>query len=458
MPEKDRVPVPERSPAKRIKDFKEVPLGYTEKQAIQEAKRCMQCPKGPCIGGCPVDIDIPKFIQKVAEGEFLEALKVIKETNILPAVTGRVCPQEEQCEEECLAGKIGDPINVGKLERFVADYAREQGLEEPPKVEAAKNQKVAVIGSGPSGITCAADLARKGYQVTIYEALHKAGGVLRYGIPEFRLPNEIIDHELEFLNQMGVEIKLNRIVGNNLTMEELKDKYDAYFAGTGAGAPRFLGIQGEDYKDIYSANEFLTRINLMKAYKFPEYDTPIKVGQKVAVIGGGNVAMDSARSALRLGAESHIVYRRTEEQAPARDEEIDHAKEEGVQFDFLVSPVRFLGNDGWVKQIELLQMKLGEPDDSGRRRPIPIEGSETIEDFDTVIIAIGQTPNKIFYQNVKGLKVKPWGGIVVDENQMTSIDGLFAGGDAVTGAATVILAMGAGRKAAQSISNYLESK
>lgn len=458
MPEKDRVPVPERSPAKRIKDFKEVPLGYTEKQAIQEAKRCMQCPKGPCIGGCPVDIDIPKFIQKVAEGEFLEALKVIKETNILPAVTGRVCPQEEQCEEECLAGKIGDPINVGKLERFVADYAREQGLEEPPKVEAAKNQKVAVIGSGPSGITCAADLARKGYQVTIYEALHKAGGVLRYGIPEFRLPNEIIDHELEFLNQMGVEIKLNRIVGNNLTMEELKDKYDAYFAGTGAGAPRFLGIQGEDYKDIYSANEFLTRINLMKAYKFPEYDTPIKVGQKVAVIGGGNVAMDSARSALRLGAQSHIVYRRTEEQAPARDEEIDHAKEEGVQFDFLVSPVRFLGNDGWVKQIELLQMKLGEPDDSGRRRPIPIEGSETIEDFDTVIIAIGQTPNKIFYQNVKGLKVKPWGGIVVDENQMTSIDGLFAGGDAVTGAATVILAMGAGRKAAQSISNYLESK
>lgn len=458
MPDKERVPVPERPPEERIKDFNEVPLGYTEEQAIEEAKRCIQCPKEPCIGGCPVDIDIPEFVGKIVEGEFLEALKVIKSTNCLPAVTGRVCPQEEQCEEVCTAGKIGEPINVGKLERFVADYARENGLEKKPEVKMNRDQKVAVIGSGPSGVTTAFDLAKKGYKVTIYEALHEAGGVLKYGIPEFRLPNEIIDHELEFLGQLGVKIKLNKIVGNNITMEELKNEYDAYFAGTGAGAPRFLGIAGEDFKGIYSANEFLTRINLMKAYRFPEYDTPIKVGEKVAVIGGGNVAMDSARSALRLGAESHIVYRRTEEQAPARNEEIEHAKEEGVQFDFLVSPVRFLENDGWVKQIELLKMQLGEPDDSGRRRPVPIEGSEFMIDFDTVVIAIGQTPNRIFYQNVKGLEVKPWGGIVVDENQQTSFEGLFAGGDAVTGAATVILAMGAGRKAAKSIHNYLNFK
>lgn len=458
MPKKKQVPVPERPPEERIKDFKEVPLGYDEEQVIREAERCLQCADPPCVKGCPVEIDIPGFIEKIEDGEFLEALGIIKETDILPAVTGRVCPQEEQCQENCTAGKIGDVINIGKLERFVADYARKIGLEEIPEVKREMDQKVAIIGSGPSGITCGADLVRGGYQVTIYEALHKAGGVLRYGIPEFRLPNEVIDYELGFLDKMGVEFKLNRIVGNNVSMEELANEYDAYFAGTGAGAPRFLGIEGEDFKGIYSANEFLTRINLMKAYKFPEYDTPIKLGQKVAVIGGGNVAMDSARSALRLGAESHIVYRRTEEQAPARDEEIEHAKEEGVQFDFLVSPVRFLGNDGWVNQIKLLRMELGEPDDSGRRRPVPIEGSETINDFDTVVIAIGQTPNKIFYQNVKGLEVKPWGGILVNENQMTSIEGLFAGGDAVTGAATVILAMGAGRKAARSMHEYLQSR
>ncbi|KXB02064.1 dihydropyrimidine dehydrogenase [candidate division MSBL1 archaeon SCGC-AAA261D19] len=454
--EKERLRVPERPPEERIKDFDEVSLGYDQESARKEAERCLQCPKSPCVGGCPVEIDIPRFIQLIAEGKFEESLRVLKEYNVLPAVTGRVCPQEEQCEVVCTMGKKGDPINIGKLERFVADYSREKGLERFPEVKKDREKRVAVIGSGPSGLTCATDLAREGYGVVIYEALHKPGGVLRYGIPEFRLPNETVDYELEFLEKLGVEIRVNRIVGQNVFIEEIRKEYDAVYVATGAGAPRFLGVEGEDLNNIFSANEFLTRNNLMKAYKFPEYDTPIPHLEKVAVIGGGNVAMDSARTALRLGAESHIVYRRTIEQAPARDEEIEHAREEGVHFDLLRNPVRFIGEDGWLSSIELVKMRLGELDESGRRKPIPVEGSEYVEDFDGAIIAIGQTPNKVFYQNAPGLKVKSWGGIIIDDFLETSLDGVFAGGDAVSGAATVILAMGDGRKAAKSIREYLE--
>ncbi len=458
-PEEERIPVPERSPEERVNDFDEVPLGYTPEQAMEEAERCIQCNNMPCVGGCPVEIDIPAFIEKVAEGEFKEALEILKEDNFIPAITGRVCPQEDQCEKVCTMGKMGDPINIGKLERFVADYARENGLEEVPDVEKDKEEHVGIVGSGPSGITCAGMLALEGYQVTIYEALHEAGGVLKYGIPEFRLPNEVIDHELEYLTDLGVEIKLNRIVGQNLSLEELEDRHDAIYVATGAGAPRFLGLEGENLKGIYSANEFLTRINLMKAYKFPEYDTPITDMDKVAVVGAGNVAMDSARCALRMGAEAHIVYRRTTEWSPAREEEIEHAKEEGVQFDCLCNPVKFIGDDdGWLKEIEFCETELCEPDSSGRPSPEKIEGSNYREEFDTAVIAIGQTPNKVFYQNASGVEVKDWGGIIIDEDtRMTTRDGVYAGGDAVSGAATVILAMGDGREAAESIMERLES-
>ncbi len=455
---KIRVPVPERPAEVRNKDFKEVALGYDEDSVIEEAKRCLQCKKKPCVDGCPVNIDIARFIEKIVEGDFIGSLNVIKEENCLPAITGRVCPQEVQCEELCTRGKKGDAINIGKLERFVSDYARLKKLGSVPEIKEKRKQKVAIIGTGPCGITCAVDLAKLGFQVTMFEALHETGGVLRYGIPEFRLPNDIIDHELEYLKQLGVEIKVNCIIGKTIEFKELQEEYDAIFAGTGAGSPNFLRIEGENLNGIYSANEFLTRINLLKAYMFPEYDTPIKVGKRTAVFGAGNVAMDSARSAKRLGSESMILYRRTEAEAPARNEEIEHAKEEGVQFQFLISPTRFIGEDGWLKAVEVLNMELGEPDSSGRRRPVPIKGSEHIIDIDTAVVAIGQRPNKIFYTNVEGLDVTSWGGIIVDDNQMSSVPGLFAGGDAVTGAATVISAMGAGRNAAKGIHEYLQKK
>ncbi|AMM53585.1 NADPH-dependent glutamate synthase [Pyrococcus kukulkanii] len=467
---KERVPTPERPPEERVKDFKEVNLGYTWELALKEAERCLQCPKdyAPCIKGCPVNIDIPGFIGALRkyrddpDKAVREALRVIWACNSLPAITGRVCPQEEQCEGVCVVGKVGDPINIGKLERFVADYAREHGIEEELLREQVgeikrNGKKVAVIGAGPAGLTCAAELAKMGYEVTIFEALHKPGGVLIYGIPEFRLPKEIVERELAKLKELGVKIETNVLVGKTITFEELRGEFDAIFIGTGAGTPKIFPWPGVNLNGIYSANEFLTRVNLMKAYEFPEYDTPIKVGKRVAVIGGGNTAMDAARSALRLGAEVWILYRRTRKEMTAREEEIKHAEEEGVKFMFLVSPKRFIGDEnGNLKAIELEKMKLGEPDESGRRRPIPT-GETIIMEFDTAIIAIGQTPNKIFYQSVPGLKVDKWGRIVVDENLMTSIPGVFAGGDAIRGEATVILAMGDGRKAAKAIHEYLSS-
>ncbi len=454
--EKKSISVPERDVEERVNDFKEVSLGYDSELAEKEAERCLQCPSSPCIRGCPVDVDIPGFIDLISEGKYKAAYDLLKEDNALPVITGRVCPQEVQCEAKCTIGNQGEPINIGKLERFVADYVREHNLEEIPLIERKKDKKVAIIGSGPTGLACAEDLAKMGYKVVIFEALHKPGGVLRYGAPEFRLPNDTIDHELDLLKRTGVEIKVNMIVGRTIDFDELKEEYDAIYIATGAGAPRFLGIEGEDLNNVFTANEFLTRINLMKAHKFPDYDTPVPELDKVAVIGGGNVAVDAARSALRLGAESHIIYRRTGEEAPARDEEIQHAKEEGVLFEFLRSPVEFIGEDGWLKSIKFVKMKLGEPDESGRGRPIPIEGSEYVKKFDGAIIAIGQKPNRIFYQNVPNLKVKDWGGIIVDENLETTIEGVFAGGDAVSGTSTVIQAMADGRKAASSIARYLE--
>jgi len=456
--EEERIEVPERSPEERNKDFDEVPLGYSPEQAMEEAERCLDCANSPCVGGCPVEIDIPRFVKQIADGEFKKALETIKETNFIPAITGRVCPQEEQCEEVCVMGKKGDAINIGKLERFVSDYARENNLEEPPTIEKKRDEKVAIVGSGPSGLTCASMLAQEGYRVTIFEALHELGGVLKYGIPEFRLPNEVIDHELEYLDELGVEMKMNRIVGQNVGLEELDEEFDAIYVATGAGAPRFLGLEGEDLKGVYSANEFLTRINLMKAYRFPEYDTPINDMERVGVIGAGNVAMDAARCALRMGADSHILYRRTTEWSPARDEEIEHAKQEGVTFDTLCNPKRLIGDeDGWVKEIELFDCQLEEPEEDGRPKPVILEDSVHKKDFDTIVIAIGQTPNKVFYENASGVDVKDWGGIIIDdESRMTTKDGVFAGGDAVSGAATVILAMGDGREAAKNIMEYLE--
>ena len=459
---KERVPTPERSPEERIRNFEEVNLGYDFELAKKEAERCLQCPENyaPCIRGCPVSINIPAFIAKIKEGDIKEALKVIWACNSLPAITGRVCPQEDQCEGVCVMGKVGDPINIGKLERFIADYARQHGMDDEllmeivPKIE-KKDQKVAIIGAGPAGLTCAAELAKMGYKVTIFEALHKPGGVLTYGIPEFRLPKQIIEKEIENVKKLGVKIETNTLVGKTITFDELREGYDAVFIGTGAGTPRFVKWEGVNLNGIYSANEFLTRINLMKAYKFPKYDTPIKVGKRVAVIGGGNTAMDAARSALRLGAEVWILYRRTREEMTARIEEIHHAEEEGVKFMFLVSPKRFIGDEhGNLKAIELKKMELGEPDETGRRRPIPT-GETLIMEFDTATIAIGQTPNKTFFRTVPDLKVDSRGRIIVDENLMTSIPGVFAGGDAIRGEATVILAMGDGRKAAKAIHEYL---
>ncbi len=456
-----REPMPKQEASERIKNFNEVALGYTEEQARREAERCIQCPKPLCVKGCPVDISIPEFIKLIVEGKYTEAARKIKEDDILPRMTGRVCPQEDQCEAQCVLGIKGSPIAIGRLERFVSDYEAENAEIEAPPVRAKKNKKVAVVGSGPAGLTVAADCARMGYDVKIFEALHKPGGVLAYGIPEFRLPKAIVGCEIEALKEMGVELECNVIIGRTITVEQLfEEGFDAIFLGLGAGLPRFLGVEGENLLGIYSANEFLTRINLMKAYKFPEYDTPINVGKKVAVIGGGNVAMDSARSAVRLGSEEvHIIYRRSRQEMPARNEEIENAEEEGVIFDLLVNPIGFAGDGkGWVKSVKLIKMELGEVDDSGRRRPIPIKGSDFFYDVETVVVAIGQKANPILLDATPEIKKNKWAYIDADgETGKTSMKGVFAGGDIVTGEATVIAAMGAGRKASRAIDEYLKT-
>jgi len=444
--------MPEQPPKERIKNFKEVPYGYSNETAIEEAKRCLQCKNKPCMDGCPVEIDIPGFIKCIAEGDFDKAAEVIKNKNSLPAVSGRVCPYEGQCEGVCTVKKIGEPVAIGRLERFIADYEREKGVK-PPKKPKSTGKKVAVVGSGPAGLTCAGDLAKMGHGVTVFEALHAPGGVLMYGIPEFRLPKKIVNSEVDYIKKLGVEVRYDMVVGKTITVDELFEEYDAVFIGTGAGLPRWLRIPGENLDGVYSANEFLTRVNMMGAYRFPEYDTPVKIGKIVATFGAGNVAMDCARTSLRLGAEkSYIIYRRSDVEMPARDEEIEHAREEGVIFKLLTNPVKFIGDDkGLLKQVECIKMKLGEPDDSGRRRPIPIPGSEETIKIDTALVAIGQSPNPLIPQTVKGLKMGKWGNIDTDDSGKTSIPGLFAGGDIATGAATVILAMGAGKRAARAI-------
>jgi homotetrameric NADPH-dependent glutamate synthase len=453
---KNRVSMPELLVEQRTKTFDEVPLGYTEEQAINEAKRCIQCKDGPCIKNCPVNVNVSAFIKELAEGNFKEAFLIIKKDNPIPAIAGRVCPQENQCEGACTVGKVGDPINIGKLEAFLGDWARKNNIREEFTIK-QKKQKVAIIGSGPSGISCAVDLRKYGYNVTLFEALHKAGGVLQYGIPEFRLPKKVVDEELSYLKKIGVDVRLNHIIGQNVSFEELRDEYDAIFIGTGAGAPFFVGIEGEELNGVYSANEFLIRTNLMKAYKFPEYDTPLFVGKRVGVIGSGNVAMDSARSAVRNGAEVFILYRRTKEHSPARQEELRHALEEGIQFMELVAPTKILGENGWVTGIELVKMKLGQPDKSGRPRPEKIEGSEYILELDTVVEAIGTKPNRLFLRTVPELKTNSRGIIEADEN-LQNIEGVYAGGDAISGGATVIQALGEGRKAAKSIQHYLSER
>ena len=446
----------------RIKNFSSVALGYSEEQAVLEAKRCIQCKKPACIEGCPVEIDIPGFIKKIAEKNFSEAIKILKNKNNLPAICGRVCPQETQCEIKCVLAKKGEPVAIGRLERFAADWEMENSAKSEVRSSKSNNgTKIAVAGSGPAGLTCAADLAKMGYDVTIFESLHETGGVLMYGIPEFRLPKKIVKTEIDYIKSLGVNIKTNVLIGKTKTVQELFDEgYKAIFVGTGAGLPQFLGIPGENLNRIYSANEFLTRVNLMKAYKFPEYDTPIDIGKRVAVIGAGNVAMDAARVSLRLGAdEVLIVYRRTEKEMPARLEEIEHAKEEGVKLHLLTAPVRFIGDENNnVTGMECLKMELGEPDSSGRRRPVPIKNSEFKFDVDTVVMAIGQSPNPLLPKTVPGLQVGKHGNIITDEKTgATSIPGIFAGGDIATGASTVIEAMGAGKRAARAIDDYIKN-
>jgi len=458
---KPQTPMPKRSVEERIRSFEEVALGYSEEEAISEANRCLQCKVPRCVKGCPVGIDIPAFIRKIREGEFEKALEIILEKNSLPAICGRVCPQENQCMGECILGIKNDPVNIGGLERFVADQKNRMEVRKRVSISPSTGKKVAVIGSGPAGLTAAAELAKLGYSVTIFEALHEPGGVLMYGIPEFRLPKRIVREEVEYVKSLGVKIETNVIIGKIIKIDELFDSgFDAVFIGSGAGLPRFLEIPGEDLNGIYSANEFLIRVNMMKAYKFPEYDTPIKVGEKVIVIGGGNVAMDSARSALRLGGNVTVVYRRTEEFMPARREEVINAKEEGINFMFLTNPVRFLGDEkGNVRKVECIKMKLGEPDESGRRRPIPISGSEFTLDADTVIVAIGQRPNPISVRGEKDIKITPHGTIVVNPvNLETGRPGVFAAGDIVTGNATVISAMAGGKRAAHAIHKFLTEK
>jgi glutamate synthase (NADPH) small chain len=448
--------MPEQSPRERIKNFKEVPFGYGKEIAMQEANRCLQCKNKPCMKGCPVEIDIPGFIACIAKGDFDKAAEVIRAKNNLPAVSGRVCPYENQCEGECTLKRFGEPLGIGRLERFIADYEQEKG-KKPPKKPEPTGKKVAVVGSGPAGLTCAGDLARMGHAVTVFEALHDPGGVLMYGIPEFRLPKAIVKSEVEYIKGLGVEINYDVVVGKTITVQELMAEYDAVFIGTGAGLPNWLNIPGENLDGVYSANEFLTRVNMMKAYKFPEYDTPVKIGNVVVTFGAGNVAMDCARTALRLGAKtSYILYRRTEAEMPAREEEIEHAKQEGVIFKLLIAPIRFIGDEkGILKEVEYLKMQLGEPDESGRRRPVPIPGSEERLSIDTALVAIGQSPNPLIPQTMKELKIGKHGNIITDDDGRTSVPKIYAGGDIATGAATVILAMGAGKRAARAIDAYL---
>jgi len=454
-----RIPIAEQDPNVRITNFDEVCLGYTEEEAMKEAQRCLQCKNPLCRPGCPVSIDIPGFIKHIAEGEFAEAAHVLAEYTALPAVCGRVCPQEDQCEKTCILGRKGEPVAIGKLERFAADWAREHGIK-VGKTKPSNGHKVAIIGSGPAGITCAGELAKEGYDVTIFEALHEPGGVLVYGIPEFRLPKEgVVKPELENLKRLGVKIETNVIVGKTITIDQMfEEGFEAVFIGSGAGLPKFMGIPGENLNGVFSANEFLTRNNLMKAFR-TDYATPIKVGKKVAVVGGGNVAMDAARTARRLGAEVHIVYRRTENELPARVEEVHHAKEEGIIFDTLTNPIEIIGNEnGWVKAMKCVRMELGEPDASGRRRPVEIKGSEFEFEVDTVIMALGTSPNPLIASTTDGLQTNNHQCIVADDLGRTSREGVFAGGDIVTGAATVILAMGAGKQAAKGIDEYIKSK
>lgn len=456
-----KVPVREQAPDVRNHNFEEVCLGYNKEEAVEEAARCLNCKNAQCVKGCPVSINIPEFIHNVKEGNIEEAYRVIGQSSALPAICGRVCPQESQCEGKCIRGIKGEAVSIGKLERFVADWARENDIK-PEKAASKNGKRVAVIGSGPSGLTCAGDLAKLGYDVTIFEALHEAGGVLVYGIPEFRLPKDtVVKHEIENVKSLGVEIDTNVVIGKSVTVDQLLDEegFDAVFIGSGAGLPRFMGIPGENANGVFSANEYLTRNNLMKAFK-TDYDTPIAAGTKVAVVGGGNVAMDAARTALRLGAEVHIVYRRSEAELPARAEEVHHAKEEGIVFDLLTNPTEILVDEnGWVKGMKCIRMELGEPDASGRRRPVEIEGSEFELDLDTVIMALGTSPNPLISSTTKGLETNKRACIVADEEfGRTSKEGVFAGGDAVTGAATVILAMGAGKAAAKGIHEYLSNK
>ena len=477
MEKTPRQKMPVQDAKERIKNFSSVALGYSQEEAILEAKRCIQCQKPTCIDGCPVEISIPNFIKKIAEKNFSEAIKIIKNKNNLPAICGRVCPQETQCEIKCVLAKKHEPVAIGSLERFCADWEIEQivddgstgsldpvvhhGEPESPVLTSTR-VKIAVVGSGPAGLTCAADLAKIGYSVDLFESLHKPGGVLVYGIPEFRLPKKIVETEIGYIKSIGVNIKTNMLIGKTKTVEELfNDGYKAIFIGTGAGLPQFLGVPGENLNRVYSANEFLTRVNLMKAYRFPEYDTPVEIGRKVAVVGAGNVAMDSARVSLRLGAEEvSIVYRRTEKEMPARLEEIENAKEEGIKFHLLTAPTKFIGDENNnIVKMECLKMELGEPDSSGRRRPVPIQDSEFLMSIDTVIIAIGQNPNPLLPKSIPEIAIGSHGNIITDElTGETSIPGIFAGGDIATGASTVIEAMGAGKRAAYAIDKYIKGR
>jgi glutamate synthase (NADPH/NADH) small chain len=467
MVTKKTVPMREQKVEDRIKNFDEVPLGYSEEEAVLEASRCLQCKKKPCVNGCPVNIDIPEFIRLIKEKKFQEGIDKIHESDSLPAVTGRVCPQEEQCQAVCVLNKTGEPISIGRLERFLADWERNNSSKyevknfQPQVNNENQKYKVAIIGSGPAGLSCAADLAKMGYDVTVFEGFHKLGGVLVYGIPEFRLPKEIVFKEINLLKNLGVKFVTNILIGRALTIQDLFDNgFSAIFIGAGAGLPKFMGIPGENLNGIYSANEFLTRVNLMKAYKFPEYDTPIKKPTNVAVIGGGNVAMDAGRTAIRLGAKNvYLIYRRSEKEMPARDEEIVRAKEEGVKFMLLTNVLQYFGDEhAFVKQAQCIKMELGEPDSSGRRSPKPLPGTEFVLDVDQVIVAIGTTPNPILQRTTPQLKTKKNGLIEINEFCQTSIEGVFAGGDVVTGSATVITAMGAGRKAAKYIDEYIKKK
>lgn len=455
-----KTPMREQDPLKRRNNFKEVNLGYSLEEALHEAKRCLQCKKPKCVKGCPVNVPIPDFIDAIVKGDLEKAYNIITTSNNLPAICGRVCPQEQQCEKQCILTTRGESVAIGRLERFVADSFLDSDIKADQEVK-AKGKRVAVVGSGPAGLTAAGDLAKLGYDVTIFEAFHEPGGVLVYGIPEFRLPKDLVKKEIDKLKRLGVKFQMNTIIGKTLTIDDLfQDGFKAVFIGSGAGLPRFMGIDGENLNGVYSANEYLTRVNLMKAYDFPNSHTPVKLGEKIAVVGGGNVAMDAARSALRLGArEVHIIYRRSMEELPARSEEVHHAREEGVIFDVLTNPKEIIGEDGWVKGLKCVKMELGEMDASGRKRPREIEGSEFIMDFDLVIMAIGTSPNPLIKASTPELETNDRGGILVDqETYATNMDRVYAGGDAVTGSATVIMAMGAGKRAAQAIDKRLSKE